>query len=62
VLNYISVIFNEVFVVKNVNCKKESQPQVIWHAGNFGWRSLCCHLLSLLLIFKKSEEAVLLHS
>src|SRR6267154_702072 len=30
-------------------------------ADNFGCRSLCCHLLSLLLIFKKSEEAVLLH-
>jgi hypothetical protein len=42
--------------------KKKSLPQLYAMADNFGCRLLCCHLLSLLLIFQKSEEAVLLPS
>jgi hypothetical protein len=42
--------------------KKKSQPHLSVMADNFGCRLLCCYFLSLLLIFKNSEEAVLLPS
>ena len=42
--------------------KRNTQPQLSAMADNFGCRLLSCYLLSLLLIFKKSEEAVLLAS
>src|ERR1700735_4500201 len=42
--------------------KKKSQPQLSAMADNFGYRLLYCYLLNLLLIFQKSEKAVLLPS
>jgi hypothetical protein len=62
-VHFIPVIFNAVFLVGNVNCEKEITATVICHDRyNFGYGLLCYYFLSLLLIFKNYEEAVLLSS